>query len=130
MDCYTPTCYATEILDAKYEKVEVDGVINQLNYLNLKQKEDLKKVLKEHTKLFDGTLGVYSHRKFQIDLVSGAIAYHARPHLVPAINLSAFKKELFQLVKICILSLQGASEWASQMFIAPKKGRSVHWIGD
>jgi hypothetical protein len=28
MDWYDPTCYATEILDAKREKVEVDEVIN------------------------------------------------------------------------------------------------------
>ncbi len=41
MDWYDPTCYATEILDAKYETVEVDEVINQLNHLNLEKKEDL-----------------------------------------------------------------------------------------
>ena len=58
MDWYDPTCYATEILDAKYEKVEVDEVINQLNHLSLEQKEDLRKVSKEHTKLFSGKLGV------------------------------------------------------------------------
>jgi hypothetical protein len=27
MDWYDPTCYAAEILDAKYEKVEVDELI-------------------------------------------------------------------------------------------------------
>jgi hypothetical protein len=48
----------------------------------------------EHAKLFDGTLGVYSHRKFHIDLVPGAIAKHARPYPVPVIHLSAVKKEL------------------------------------
>jgi hypothetical protein len=37
MDWNDPTCYATEILDAKYEKVEVDEVINQLHHLNLDQ---------------------------------------------------------------------------------------------
>jgi hypothetical protein len=41
MDWYDPTCYATEIYDSKYEKDEVDEVINQLNHLNLEQKEDL-----------------------------------------------------------------------------------------
>jgi hypothetical protein len=35
MDWYDPTCYATEILDAKYEKVEVDKIINQLNHVSL-----------------------------------------------------------------------------------------------
>jgi hypothetical protein len=40
MDWYNP-CYAIEILDAKYVKVEVDEAINQLNHLNTEQKEDL-----------------------------------------------------------------------------------------
>jgi hypothetical protein len=110
MDLHDPTCYAVEILDAKNEKVEVDEVINQLNHLNTEQKKDLRKVLMEHIKLFDGTLGVCPRRKFHIDLVPGAIAKHARPYPVPVIHLSAFKKKLLHLVKIGALSLQGASE--------------------
>jgi hypothetical protein len=43
MDWYDPTCQAVEILNAKYEKVEVDEVLHQLNHLTLEQKEDLKK---------------------------------------------------------------------------------------
>jgi hypothetical protein len=35
MDWYDPTCYATKILNTKYEKVEVDEVINQLNHATL-----------------------------------------------------------------------------------------------
>jgi hypothetical protein len=42
MDWYDPTYCADEILDAKYEKVEVDEVISQLNHLNTEQKEDLR----------------------------------------------------------------------------------------
>jgi hypothetical protein len=34
MDWYDPTCYASEILDANYEKVLVDDVIDQLDHLN------------------------------------------------------------------------------------------------
>jgi hypothetical protein len=34
MDWYDPTCYASEILDAKYEKVLVDDVIDQLDHLS------------------------------------------------------------------------------------------------
>jgi hypothetical protein len=96
-------------------------VTNQLNHLNLEQKEDLKKVSKKHTKLFDGTFGVYPHRKFHIELVPEATAKHARPYPVPVIHLSAFKKGLFHLVKKGILSPQGASECASPTFIAPQK---------
>jgi hypothetical protein len=130
MDWYDPNCYAVEILDAKYEKVEVDEVTNQLTHLNLQQKEDLKQVLKEHTKLFDGTLGVYPHRKFHINLIPGAVAKHAGPYPVPVIHLAAFKKELFHLVEIGVLSPQGASEWASPTFITPKKDGRVRWVSD
>ena len=130
MDWYDPTWYAMEILDAKYEKVENDKVINQLNHLSLEQKKDLRKVLKGHTKLFSGKLGVYPHRKFHIDLVPGAIAKHARPYPVPVIHLSAFKNELLHLVKIGILSPQGASKWVSPTFITPKKDGSVCWVSN
>ncbi len=67
MDWYDPTCYASEILDAKYEKVIVDDVIDQLDHLDEQQKNDLEKVLNEHTKLFDGTLGV-SQKQYQSTL--------------------------------------------------------------
>jgi hypothetical protein len=127
---YDPTCYGTEILDAKHEKKDADEVIKQLNHLNLEQKEDLRKILMEHTKLFDGTFGVYLHRKFHVDFVPGAIAKHARPYPVPVIQLSAFKKELFHFVEIGILSPQSASKWASPTFITPQKGGRVCWVID
>ncbi len=121
LDWYYPTCYASEILDAKYENVLVDDVIDQLDYLNAQQKNDLEQVLNEHTKLFDGTLRIYPHRKFDIVLMPGAVPKHFRPYAIPVIHLEAFKKELFHLVKIGVLSPQGASEWASPTFITPKK---------
>ncbi len=75
-------------------------------------------------------MGVYPHRNFHIDLVPGAIAKHARPYPVPVTHLSVFKNKLLHLVKICILSPQGASEWASPTFITPPKDGRVHWVGD
>jgi hypothetical protein len=51
--------YASEILDAKYEKVSTDDIVDQLSHLNDKQKQDLKVLFKDFTRLFDGTLGVY-----------------------------------------------------------------------
>jgi hypothetical protein len=72
MDSYNPTCYTSELLDTKYGEVSTDNVVDQLTHLNEKQKQDLKVLLKDFTKLFNGTLGVYSHKKFHIDLVPGA----------------------------------------------------------
>jgi hypothetical protein len=46
------------------KKVLVDDVIDQLNHLNTQKKSDIRQVLDKHTKLFDGTLGVYPDRTF------------------------------------------------------------------
>ena len=130
MDWYDPTCCAIEILDAKYESVQIDDVVNQLEHLNIQQKADVKQVLSEFTKLFDGTLGVYPHRKFHIDLEPNAKPKHARPYPVPVVHLEAFKKELVHLCNIGVLAIQGASEWASPTFITPKKDGRVRWVSD
>jgi hypothetical protein len=77
MDWYDSTCYAIKILDAKYEKVQIDDVVNQLEHLNDHQMADIKQVLSGITKLFDGTLGVYPQRKFHIELEPEAKPKHA-----------------------------------------------------
>jgi hypothetical protein len=43
MDWYNLTCYAVEILDAKYEKNDVDEVANQFNHLNTEQRKTLER---------------------------------------------------------------------------------------
>jgi hypothetical protein len=77
MDWYDPTCYVSEILDAKYGQVSTDEVVDQLNHLTTDQKHDLKVLFKDFTKLFNGTLDVYPHRKFHIDLIPGAKPKHS-----------------------------------------------------
>jgi hypothetical protein len=130
MDWYNPTSYASEILDAKYEEVSMDDVVDQLTHLNDKHKQDLKVLLKDFTTLFDGTLGVYPHKKFNINLVLGARPKHSQPYAIPHIHLAAFKKELDRLVQIGVLSPQGACKWGSPTFVTPKKDNTVRWVGN
>ncbi len=49
-------CFATEILDAKYEKTDVAKVMKGLTHLNAHQTADLLRVLQENDKMFNGTL--------------------------------------------------------------------------
>jgi hypothetical protein len=121
MDWYNATCYSLEILDAKYGEVSTDDVVDQLTHLNKKQKQDLKILLIDFSKLFNGTLGVYPHKKFHIDLVPGARPKHSRPYAIPCIHLAAFKKELDRLAQLGVLSPQGASKWGSPTFVTPKR---------
>ncbi len=105
-------------------------MVNLLEYLSIQKKANLKQVLSEFTKLLDGNLGVYPHKKFHIELEAGAKPRHARPYPVPVIHLETFKKELIHLydIGIGLLQPQGANKWSSITFITPKKDGRVHWV--
>jgi hypothetical protein len=75
--------FATEILDAKYERTDVADVVKTLTHLNAHRKADLLQVLHENNKMFDGTLRVYPHRKVHIDIDPNAKPVHSRPYPVP-----------------------------------------------
>ncbi len=51
-------CFATEILDAKYDRTDVVEVVKGLTHLSAHQKADLLWVLQENDTMFGGTLGV------------------------------------------------------------------------
>ena len=123
-------CYATEILDAKYEWTDVADVVKKLHHLAQNQKDDLLAVLKRHATMFEGTLGVYPHKKFHIDIDPDAKPVYSRPYPVPHIHLKTFKKELDHLVELGVLVPQNESEWASPTFIIPKKDGRVRWISN
>jgi hypothetical protein len=122
--------FATEILDAKYDKTDAAEVVKGLTHLNAYQKADLLQVLQKNNKMFNGTLGVYPHKKVHIDIDPNAKPVHSRPYPVPLIHLKTFKKEPDHLVRIGVLAAQQESEWASPSFIIPKKDGRVRWISN
>jgi hypothetical protein len=69
----------------------------------------LLEVLAKHQKMFDGTLGVYPHKKVHIGIDPNAKPVHACLYLVPRVHLHTIKKELDHLVEIGVLAPQGAS---------------------
>jgi hypothetical protein len=80
--------------------------------------------------MFDGTLGVYPHKKVHIGIDPNAKPVHSRPYPVPQIHLKTFKKELNHLVTIGVLAAQQESEWSSPSFNSPKKDGRVRWISN
>ena len=90
------TCKYNVILGADFLNktgIDVKYSTNTIEHLNIQQKADIKQALREFTKIFDGTLGVYPHQKFYIELEPNAKPKHARPYPIPVIHLEAFKKE-------------------------------------
>ena len=122
--------FATTLLGATYNKVELEKIINDQKHLNKKQRRELKKFLIKYEKLFDGTLGVYPHRKVHIELLADAVAKHIQPFAVPRVHLEVFRKELLRLCKLNVSEPIGESEWAQPLFITSKKDGTVCWISD
>ncbi len=76
-------CFATEILDAKYKKIDVAEVVKGLTHLNAHQKADLLQVLQENNKMFNGTLVVNPYKRVHIQIDPNAKPVHYRPYSVP-----------------------------------------------
>eukprot|EP00804_Cyclotella_cryptica_P004626 CCRYP_006938-RA/>CCRYP_006938-RA protein AED:0.32 eAED:0.32 QI:0/0/0/1/1/1/2/0/301 len=63
------SCCATNILDAKYEWTDVAEVVDKQTHLNSHQKKGLLQVSQDNSKIFDGTLGLYPHRKYPLPII-------------------------------------------------------------
>ncbi len=120
--------FATCILDAKYEQVNIHNVAFDQTHLLLYQQCNLFNILSKHKKICDGSLRVYPHKQVHIDLKPGAKPVHHCAYPVPHVHQHNFKKELDRMVKLGILVPCWASEWASPAFIIPKKDGCVWQI--
>ncbi len=87
-------------------------------------------MLQENNKRFNGTLGMYPHKKVHIDIDPNAKPVNSRPYPVPQIHFKTFKKELNHLARIGVLAAQQESKWASPSFIIPKKDGRVRWFSN
>ena len=123
---------ASTILDAKYEKVDIDTVISEnCSHLSPDQQKDLADMLKKHEKLFDGTLGCYPHDKMSIELLPGSKPVYRRHYPVAETHKQTFKKELDHLESIGVLEkVQSPSLWCLPTFCIPKKDSRIRVVSD
>eukprot|EP00804_Cyclotella_cryptica_P022337 CCRYP_015614-RA/>CCRYP_015614-RA protein AED:0.58 eAED:0.70 QI:34/0/0/0.66/0/0/3/0/128 len=89
-----------------------------LTHFNTQQKADLLSVLMENSKMFDGTLGVYPHKKGHLEL---------DPKPVPCIHLSTFNKKLDHLVALGMLIPQ-KEIWMSLLDQQPSSTEQVDQV--
>ncbi len=122
---------ATRILEAKYSKADLQSVVRD-NYkqLSADQQKKLLQLLKKYELFFDGTIGDWKTKPVFFQLKEGVSLYHGQAFPVPKIHKDTIIKEVERLVKLGVLELQPALEWASPSFIIPKKNRTVHFPCD
>jgi hypothetical protein len=109
------------ILDAKYEKTDLQSVVStNCTHQSLQDRNKLLELLIEYEELFDGTLGDWKTKPVSFGLKEDAKAYHGRPFPVPRVHKKIIK-ELHRLCDLGVLEFQPTSEWASASFITPKQ---------
>ena len=91
-----------------------------------------KSILEQHKVLFDGELGSYPHKQFNLKLKEGAVPVHKKPYPVPHKQHDIFCCELHNLVilvKDGVLCPVGTTNWASSIFIILIGDNRVQWEG-
>jgi hypothetical protein len=120
-----------QILDAKYEKADLQSVVStNCTHISLQDQNKLLELLTEFEELFDGTLGDWKTEPVSFELKEGAKPYHGRPYPVPKSRKETTIKELNRLCDLGVLEFQPDSEWASPSFITPKKDGTVRFLTD
>jgi hypothetical protein len=118
------------ITESHYESVDVNEVVKAQKHLSVEQRAKLLNIFSKRTKLFSGKLGHYPHKKMDLELLPGAKPMHQRPYPVPHAHQEVFKKELYRLCEIGVLTRIGATEWAAPTYIIPKKDGHVRWVSN
>jgi hypothetical protein len=122
---------ATLFQDAKYSKADLHSVVrDNSKHLSANQQNKLLQLLKKYESLFDGTLGDWKTKPVSFQLKEGVSPYHGQAFLVPKIHKDTLIKEVERLVKLGVLEQQPALEWASLLFIIPKKNRTVCFLSN
>ena len=97
------SAHLQKILDVKYAPADLNVVIQVCRHLSEDEKSQLHALLKKYEHLFDGTLGTWNNKPYNIKLKEGAKHYHSRPFPVPKIHESTLKVKLDRLVKLGVL---------------------------
>jgi predicted aspartyl protease len=80
------TTRVKRILDAKYEKADLDATVSNCKHLEPNQKSTLLTLLKKYEPMFDGTLGKWTGDPYHIELKPNVTPYHARAYPIPRIH--------------------------------------------
>jgi hypothetical protein len=91
---FTTVSTPMAILDAKYEKANIDASTNTLKHLSRMQQQQLKALLYKFEHLFDGTLGNWNTAPLSFKLKEGVKPFQLTPFSVPKIHEATLKKEV------------------------------------
>ena len=80
--------------------------------------------------MFDGNLGTWNGKPYDIKLKPDAEPFHRISFPVPHIHELTFKQELCQLEALKFIKKVNRSQWGAPTFLIPKKYSSVRFISE
>ncbi|CAJ1938110.1 unnamed protein product [Cylindrotheca closterium] len=121
---------ASKLLDAKYEKADINADVEQMNHLSAHKKTALKCLLYKYEELFDGTLGKWNIPPIDFKPKPGSNPFHTKPMPIPLIHRDTIRKEIDRLVRIGILKKDTFNKWSAPSFIVPKANGQCRLVTD
>jgi hypothetical protein len=79
------------ILDAKYDKADIDEICKEQAELDAVQRDKLAELLRKYESLFDGQLGHWHGQDVKLELKEGVKPYHARAYNIPRCHIQTLK---------------------------------------
>ena len=119
-----------KIFDSTYEKAYLEQVASSANQMKNEERTQLLRLLKQFEDLFDGNLGVWYTKPFDLELKPYSETFNCKYYMVTIINKVTFHKELQRLVKIGVLTLVQQYQYGTPIFVIPKKEGTVRFITD
>ena len=74
------------ILDAKYSKADIKTIAERSTHLDPQERNELYTLLKKYESLFDGNIGTWHGKPYDIKLKPDAEPYHVKPFPVTRIH--------------------------------------------
>ena len=118
------------ILDAKYSKADIKTIAESSTHLDPQERNELYTLLKKYESLFDGNLGTWHGKPYDIKLKPDGGQYNGKPFPVPRIHELTFKQELDRLKYLKVMKKVNRSQWGAPTFLIPKKDSTVRFISD
>ena len=118
------------ILDAKYTKADLKTIAKISTHIYPQERNELYALLKKYEYLFDGNIGPYNGKHYDIKLKPDAEPYHRKPFPVPRIYELTFKQELDRIEALEVIKKVNRSQCGAPTFIIPNKDSTVRFISD
>ena len=78
-------------------KADIKTIPESSTHIDLQERNELYKLLKKYESLFDGNIGTWHGKPYDIKLKPDAEPYNGKPFPFPRIHELTFKQELDQL---------------------------------